>query len=212
MALTLTQEKGLIFRITHRDNVPWILDNGMHARNGSKLDPQYRNIGNVDLISKRSRRRVEVPPDGTLNDYVPFYFTPYSIMMYNIRTGYGVTQVPNDEIVIFVSSISHVSVSGCQFIFTNQHAYPPMAEYFTDLAQLDQIDWPLLQSRNFKHDPDDPGKKERYQAETLIWKHVPLGALQGVCCYSSTVQQQIETEIERRALTFKVGVQPSWYF
>lgn len=212
MALTLTQEEGLIFRITHRDNVPWILENGMHARNGERFDPNYRNIGNVDLIDKRSRRRVDVPPGGTLSDYVPFYFTPYSIMMYNIKTGYGVKQVPNEDIVIFVSSLPHVVAQGLRFVFTNQHAYPPMADYFADLSQLDEIDWPLLQSRNFSHDPDDPGKKERYQAEALIWKHVPLTALRGVCCYTPSVERQLKAEIERRALSFKVGVQQSWYF
>jgi hypothetical protein len=212
MALTLTQEKALIFRITHRDNVPWILDNGMHARNGEKSDPNYRNIGNVDLIDKRSRRPVVVPPGGTLSDYVPFYFTPYSIMMFNIHTGYGVKQVPNEDIVIFVSSLPRVAARGIQFVFTNQHAYPPMAEYFTDLAQLDRIDWPLLQSKNFKHDPDDPGKKERYQAEALLWKHVPLEALQGVCCYTAAVEQQVQAEIEQRELSFRVGVQQGWYF
>ncbi len=212
MSLILTQEKGLIFRITHLDNVSWILDNGMHARNGDKFDPNYRNIGNVDLIDKRSRRLVDLPPGGTLNDYVPFYFTPYSIMMYNIRTGYGIKQVPNDQILIFVSSLPYVAALGREFVFTNQHAYPPMADYFTDLARLDQIDWPLLQSRDFKHDPDDPGKKERYQAKALIWKHVPLEALQGVCCYTQVVAQQIKAEVERRGLAFKVGVQPSWYF
>jgi hypothetical protein len=212
MALTLTQEKGLIFRITHRDNVPWILDNGMHARNGRKFDLNCRNIGNVDLIDKRSRRAVAVPPGGTLSDYVPFYFTPYSIMMYNIRTGYGVKQVANEEIVIFVSSLPHIVEQGIPFLFTNQHAYPPMADYFTDLARLDEIDWPLLQSRNFQHDPDDPGKKERYQAEALIWKRVPLTALKGVCCYTNAVEQQVKLEVQRRSLTFNVGVQPSWYF
>jgi ssDNA thymidine ADP-ribosyltransferase DarT-like protein len=212
MALTLTQEKGLIFRITHRDNVPWILDNGMHAGNGEKFDPNYRNIGNVDLIDKRSRRVVAVPPGGTLCDYVPFYFTPYSIMMYNIRTGYGVKQVPNEEIVIFVSSLPHLAAQGIQFVFTNQHAYPPMADYFTDLAHLDKIDWPLLQGRDFRHDPDDPGKKERYQAEALVWKHVPLAGLQGVCCYTNTAERHVQAEIELRGLSFKVGVQQGWYF
>jgi hypothetical protein len=149
---------------------------------------------------------------GTLSDYVPFYFTPFSIMMYNIKTGYGVKQVPNDDIVIFVSSLPHIAEQGIEFVFANQHAYPLMADYFTDLVRLDQIDWPLLQNRNFKHNPDDPGKKERYQAEALIWKYVPLEALQGVCCYTAVVEQQIRSEIERRHLTFKVGVQPSWYF
>jgi len=133
-------------------------------------------------------------------------------MMFNIKTGYGVKQVPNDEIVIFVSSLPHVASRGVPFVFTDQHAYPPMADYFTDLAELDRIDWSLLQSRNFKHDPDDPGKKERYQAEALIWKHVPLEALQGVCCYTPAVEQQIENEIESRGLSFKVAVRQSWYF
>ena len=78
MALALTQKNGLIFRITHRDNVPWILENGMHARNGARFDAWCRNIGNIDLIDKRLRRAVPVPPGGTLSDYVPFYFTPRS--------------------------------------------------------------------------------------------------------------------------------------
>jgi len=59
--------------------------------NGTLYDPNYRNIGNPDLIDKRSRRVVPIPPGGTLSDYVPFYFTPFSMMMYNIKTGYGVS-------------------------------------------------------------------------------------------------------------------------
>ena len=212
MALLLNKDKGLIFRITHRDNVPWILDNGMHAAHGAKRDPNYRNIGNVDLIDKRSRRNVCVSPGGTLSDYVPFYFTPYSIMMFNIKTGYNVKHVPNEEIVIFVTSLPFLEAQGVQFIFTDQHAYPPTAEYFTELHQLDRIDWPTLQSRSFKHDPDDPAKKERYQAEALVWKHVPLAALQGVCCYNAIVQRQIAAQIGIRNLTFKAAVQRNWYF
>ena len=38
----------------------------------------------------------------------------------------------------------------------------------------------LLQSRDFKHDPDDPGKKERYQHEPkshlTIWFIIPSWA------------------------------------
>ncbi|MDA0207402.1 MAG: DarT ssDNA thymidine ADP-ribosyltransferase family protein [Acidobacteria bacterium] len=96
MGLPLTQTEGRIFRVSHRDNVPWILDNGMHARDGAEFDPNHRNIGNVDLIDKRSRRAVPVPPGSTLSSYVPFYFTPYSIMMYNIHTGYGPKSVGKD--------------------------------------------------------------------------------------------------------------------
>jgi hypothetical protein len=190
---------------------------GVDINSGKGTDLPDRTHGQCaldtrDARSKRAKRLVGVPPGGTLSDYVPFYFTPYSIVMYNIKTGYGVKQVPNEDIVIFVSSLPHVEAQGVRFVFTNQHAYPPMADYFTDLAELDQIDWPLLRSRDFEHDPDDPGKKERYQAEALIWKHVPLQALRGVCCYTPAVEQQVKAEIERRALSFQVGVQRSWYF
>ena len=90
MAPPLNSEKALIFRVAHRDNLPFILKNGLYAPGGHVLDPTYRNIGNVDLIGKRTRRVVPCGPGGTLTDYVPFYFTPYSIMLLNIHTGYNV--------------------------------------------------------------------------------------------------------------------------
>src|SRR2546422_9127894 len=146
----ITPERALIFRITHLSNVPWILDHGMHCRNSPKFDPEFRSIGSPDLISRRSHRVVPIPPGGTLSDYVPFYFTPYSIMLYNIKTGYGgVAQVPNAEIVILVSSLRKVVELGLAFVFTNQHAYPQAAEYFNTLDDLGRVDWPLLQARNF---------------------------------------------------------------
>jgi hypothetical protein len=211
--MSLSPTKALIFRIVHRDNLPWILDNGVHARSGEMFDPNYRNIGNPDLIDKRSQRVVEVGPGGTLSDYVPFYFTPFSPMMYNIRTGYGgIPQVPNEEIVILVSSLFKISELDIPFVFTDRHAYTRMANYFTDLEHLDKVDWALLNRRDFKHDPDDPGKKERYQAEALIWKCVPLAALIGIGSYTDTVKLWIEEQLSQRGLAVKATVQANWYF
>ena len=213
MALELSAEKALIFRIVHRDNLSWILDHGLHACNGTVSDPNYRNIGNVELIGKRARRTVPVPPGGTLSDYVPFYFSPYSIMMFNVKTGYGgVQKVANQDLLIFVSSLPLIASQGISFVFTNQHAYPPMAEYFASLDQLDRVDWPLLQSRDFQQDPEDPAKKERYQAEALIYQHVPLEALLGVCCYTEVVARELKAKTTQRRLVLKCAAQPSWYF
>lgn len=77
---SLSPEKALVFRITHRENVPWILDNGLHCSIFNFQDPHFVTIGSADIISKRSRRLVHLPPGGTLADYVPFYFTPLSMM------------------------------------------------------------------------------------------------------------------------------------
>jgi hypothetical protein len=74
----LSPQKALIFRITHRDNIPWVLENGVHCRNSNRLDPNFVSIGNESLIHDRQQVVVPIAPGGTLSDYVPFYFTPYS--------------------------------------------------------------------------------------------------------------------------------------
>jgi hypothetical protein len=58
---------------------------------------------------------------------------------------------------------------------------------------------PTLENRrDFRHDPDDPGKKERYQAEALIWKHLPIEGLLGICSHSDAVDQGIKQELAKR--------------
>ena len=101
----ISRENAFIFRITHIENVPWLLENGIHCSNSDQRDPNFHPIGNPDLIDKRTRRVVPVPPGGTLSDYVPFYFTHHSPMLYNIKTGYnGIMMTPMSEIVILVTS------------------------------------------------------------------------------------------------------------
>ena len=77
MANNLTAEKALIFRITHINNVQWILRNGLRCKNSDVQDPNFVRIGNLELIQRRTARNVPVPPGGTLSDYIPFYFTPF---------------------------------------------------------------------------------------------------------------------------------------
>lgn len=86
-------------------------------------------------------------------------------MMYNIHTGYrGISKVPNEEIVILVTSLRRIAEQGQPFVYTNQHAYLVTAEYFSSLDDMHRVDWPLLKRKDFKHAPEDPGKKERYFA------------------------------------------------
>lgn len=41
----LNLDKALIFRITHRENVTWILRNGIACRGGVRQDPNFRLLG-----------------------------------------------------------------------------------------------------------------------------------------------------------------------
>lgn len=209
----LNPQKALLWRIVHRDGLPWILDNGVHSRNSQMQDPHYVNIGNAELIDKRAHRVVPIGPRGTLSDYVPFYFTPFSPMMYNIKTGYGgITRRSNEEIVILVSSLHRVRELGLRFVFTDRHAYPLLAQYFDDLDHLSKIEWQLLQRRDFQRDPDDPEKVERYQAEGLVHDHLPIAGLLGLVCYNKEMKQEIEGLVAQRGLALKVHALPGWYF
>lgn len=208
----LSPEKALIFRITHVTNVPWILANGLHCSNGALADPKYVQIGNPDLIARRAPRDVPVAPGGTLGDYIPFYFTPYSPMLLNIKTGYnGVTRRPMEEIAIVVSSLREVQKHPVGFVFTDRHAYLQAAEFYNDLERLDQIDWPILKVRDFKRNPEDPGKFERYQAEALIHRHLPIAAVLGVVCYRAEEQEQLQGTCDNLALQTRVLCKPDWY-
>ena len=209
----LNPEKALIWRIIHRDNLPWVLAHGLHCGNSALRAPNWVSIGNSELIDKRARHAVPVPPGGLLNDYIPFYFTPFSVMMRNIRSGRGgVQQRSNDEIVILVSSLHHITKKGLPFLFTNMHAYYRWASYYDDLAHLDQVDWPLLQARDFRRDENDPVKFERYQAEALIHKHCPVSGLIGIVCHSETGKMTAQSQIDANGLNLPIYVRPDWYF
>ncbi len=208
----LTPEKALIFRIVHIGNVPWMLAHGLHCRNSQVCDPGYIEIGNPDLISKRAHRVVPIAPGGTLSDYVPFYFTPCTPMLLNIKTGYnGMKQTPMRDIVILVSSLHRLRELGVQFVFTDRHAYLTAAVFSDDLADLGNVDWKILQARDFKRDPNDLGKMERYQAETLVYQEAQLDVLLGLICYNPQQEAHLNGLVNVAGLNTKVLVRPGWY-
>ncbi len=209
----LNPDKALIWRIVHRDNIPWILDNGLHSGNSGIQSSDWVHIGNPELTEKRAAHPVTVGPGGYLNDYVPFYFTPFSPMMKNIHSGYGgIKRRSNKEIVILVSSLHEVKAMGLPFVFTDGHAYYDWSNFYTDLADLSKIDWPILQARDFKRDPNDPAKFERYQAEALIHSHCPIQALKGMVCYTDETKVQLDAWLRERNLNMSVIAREGWYF
>jgi len=133
-------------------------------------------------------------------------------MMKNIHSSRGVQQRKNEEILILVSNLHHLHSLGLPFVFTNAHAFPDWTNYYDDIAQLSEIDWQLLQRRDFKRDPEDPKKMERYQAEALIFEHLPIQGILGIVCYTEALKQSIESQVKARALTLPVYARTKWYF
>lgn len=203
----------LIFRITHHRNLPWILEHGVHCRTSPGQDPNFVNIGNMDLIDHRATRPVPCAPVGFLNDYVPFYFWTHSVMLFQIHKGSvdGVN-VRQGEIIYLISSIERLAELGIPFLFTDGHAYPSNTTYFTDAAELTKLDWGTIKSKDFKKRLDDPDRSRRYQAECLVHRCLPVKALLGVACKDETGLTSIQQEIAMRNIPLKAGTRPTWYF
>jgi hypothetical protein len=210
----LTAERARIFRITHIGNIEWILNNGLHCNNSPTKDPNFVQIGNPDLINKRAARVVPAPTGGTLDDYIPFYFTPFSPMLYNIKTGWnGIQKRPMREIVILTSTLHDLALNNVGFTFTDRHAYLQLARFSSQLAELAAwIDWKILRARDFARDPNDPGKFERYQAEALALGHVPLPALNGVVCHGAEEEAHLRDLVQNAGVEFSVAARPNWFF
>lgn len=209
----LNKDNGYIWRIVHKDNLPWHLDNGIHCKNSAIFNPHFKEIGNAELIQRRASRVIPIAPGGTLADYVPFYFTPFSPMMYNIYTGRGgVSKQQNSDILILVSSLPHLLKQQIPFIFTDRHAYTQLARYFNDIAHIGEIDWHLLQTRNFSKNGSDPEQFERYQAEALVHRLMPINALRAVICYTDAVKEQVQKQINAHDVSLPVYARKGWYF
>jgi len=172
------------------------------------------DIGNPDLIEKRHHHQLSQAPGGVLSDYVPFYFTPLSMMAFNIHTGHnGIRKRDGSEIVILVSSLHRLKKDGVQFLFSDRHASTVGAQFTSDLGSLPNwIDWNILQRRDFSRDNDDIGKTDRYQAEALVYRHLPVGSWAGIACYDDGEKVRIERLAGERGLELKIIAKKGWYF
>lgn len=209
MSKDLCSEKALIFRIIHKDNLDSVLVNGCMSRIAAQQQAGYTEIGNLELIAKRNTREVPLDPFGTLSNYVPFYFTPYSPMLYNIKTGYSVPQQQMSDILVLVSSLYKLQEMALPFVFTDRHAYLRTAQFSNNLSNLDWIVWDVLQRRDFSR--SDTDRFEKYQAEALVHNIAPINSLLGIVCYNDDVKGMVELKAEQYGADIKVVSQPKWY-
>jgi len=208
----LSLDRALIFRITHHANIPWILAHGLHCRNSAIFDPNFTEIGRPEIIDRRKTRRVDIPPGGTLSDYVPFYFSSKTPMLLNIKTGWqGLQQRNMSDIVILWTSLHDLAAVGIPFVYSDRTATLITAEFSVDLGRLGNLPWDLWKTDNFRRDDSRPDKIERYLAEALVHRSVPLDGLKGIVCYSDDRKAELEEMINEAGFAIPVHRRQGWY-
>lgn len=204
-----------IFHITAIENLRRILEAGeLRAKRAlDQEDTGYTNIAHQTIQDRRAHTPVPCGPRGVLHDYVPFYFGPRSPMLFTISRG-NVEGFDGGQrsIVHLVSTVQSVQAAGLGFVFTDGHGIMAITDFYDDPAQLDEVDWPLMNSRYWFDTDDDLDRKRRRQAEFLVHQRFPVNLVQGIGVINQQKKEETEALLAEFGLAIPVAASPGWYY
>lgn len=202
-----------LFRITHLNNLPFILKNGLHCPESIIQDPDFVSIGFPTLVDYRKDRIVPVAPGGTLSAYIPFYFWYRSPMLYVIHKGNDpeVIQTPQEEIIYLVTDIDTLNSLGCKYVFTDRHAKLDYAKFYQSPADLKRLNWEFIKTDEWGRQFGSE-QKEMKQAEFLVYQYVPSKAILGIAVLDAKAQELVYQHLKKNGTEIPVKIKPKFYF
>lgn len=204
-----------LYHITHLHNLAMIIARGGLCCQATTDSEQLTrvSIGYQDLKDRRARRQVPVAPGGVLTDYVPWYFAPRSPMLFVINkgrvAGYNEGQNP---VIYLVTSTERVRDAGLPFVFTDGHAYMQFSEFYTDLGQLNNVDFPLMGEKYWNDTPTDNDRERRRSAEFLIHHQAPWSLIGAIGVINQEVADQVTALLPSGSIELRVIVRREWYY
>lgn len=203
-----------LYRILHIDNLDYIIKIGkLTCHNHPEKDPNYIGIGDETLIKSRSNRSIKLEPFGNFSDYVSFYFTNRSPMLYVIKKGKeNVIKREMSDIIYLVTKYDIIKNSGLKYVYFNGHAYQEISDCYNDDSGLETIDWDVINDRIWRNTDDDSDRQRRKQAEFLVYKEISLNYIIGIGVYNSNIKEEIDVKIKKNNLNLKCKVKHDWYY
>ncbi|MEE8431095.1 MAG: DUF4433 domain-containing protein [Candidatus Desulfatibia sp.] len=206
-----------IFRIIHIDNLHVCLQRkGLYAPNLTPKDElTYRNIHNTDIQLERKSRDLPCGPKGVIHDYVPFYFGYRSPMLLQLKTGRVENYSEGQEPIIYlVSTVQAVIDAEANFIFSDGHGIAAYTTWYYAIADLDKVDWDIVNQRYWADSIDDGDRQRRKQAEFLVHKFCNWEIIKEIGVINARVKSKVEEIIGGFPddLNRTVRIQPTWYY
>lgn len=198
-----------IYRMTHIENIPHIFEHGITHRQSPNANPHYKPIGDSSIISKRDM--LPAIHGKKLGDYIPFYFSNRTPMLFTIQRGYnGVPQTLATNIVYCVCSVADIVYAGLNFIFTDGHAVDGITKFYTKSAiqHINSIVDFLAVNEKFWNDKD-VDLKRRKQAEFLVEDDIPNHLIEKYIVYDVQAAQKL---IKFGIPPQKIDINSSYYF
>lgn len=187
-----------IYRMTHIENIPHILQYGITHHHSPNANSHYRSIGDRSLIDFRANKEINIGSECiVLGDYIPFYFGIRMPMLYVIQ--HGGNCVPQatkaEEIVYVVVSLAQIiEDEKITYYFTDGHATDSFTNFYTrqDISHLqEKLDIQAITSRIWSGENIDRDLKRRKQAEFLVKNDIPPEYIIGYVCYNQSSKERM---------------------
>ena len=211
-----------IYHMIHVDRLASVI-----AEGGLLCDAIIRRRGapgtTIGLNTIKQRRLDELilsnHPKLHVGDCVPFYFCPRSIMLYKIwkandpeleyKGGQGAIvhlQADLRQAVSWANSNSH------RWAFTSSNAGSYYFRDYSDLNQLDKINWEAVHADRWSGPDVDPALKEGKQAEFLIEGSFSWELVSRIGIRSQNIYANVQNALQRAHHRPTVEVKPDWYY
>lgn len=203
-----------VYRIVHIQNLSHILKNGLFSKNNAPPNRYYVNIGNKEIIDERDKRTVPCFPGTVVNDYVPFYFSVRTPMLFNIHTGRVMPAIQQEDIIYLCCKFNTLATENFQWCFTDGNAAKIITQFTNNIKDIHSLDWKSIKTKDFRNNNDD-GDTDRVRkkhAEFLVKGHVPSEYIKAIVVLNDNKLQEVEKILTQFCLKFSIYVNPKGEF
>lgn len=184
--------KKYLFRMTHIENIPHIVLNGITHSKSANANPDFIPIGDGSLIATRN---IFLLNNGKrLGEYIPFYFGVRTPMLYVVQNGFNlVDPTPAENIVYCVCSVQKIIDLQLDFVFTDGHAVDGFSSQFTvdDIQNINTIlDKNAIKAKYWR-DENDLDLKRKKEAELLVLGDITSDAILGYIVYNENAKIKV---------------------
>jgi hypothetical protein len=206
-----------IYHIVHVDRLASIIADGclwcdavMVRRSGAGT-----TIGMNGIKQRRLSLPIDCHPGDHVGDYVPFYFCPRSIMLYVIHCAnhpeltYRGGQGPIVHLECNLGNVvAWAEANHRRWAFALSNAGAVYTQFRSNLAQLDEVNWPAVAATDFRSSDVKEGK----QAEFLVQESFAWSLVERVGVLSREVAQQAANTMREAAHRPTVEICRDWYY
>lgn len=197
--------RGLYY-ITHIDNLPSILKNGILSHN--EIEKQgiknYTPIYNKEVINRR--KSIKTPDGKTLWDYANLYLQPRNPMLFVVKQ-----EFIKDEISV-LSCYRDDSKQIPDAFVTDGNAASDQTEFFP-ISELDKVIGNKLKDvYGLEYWNEQNGTKRRMMAEVLIPTKYDSNEIHSILVPTQKVKEKVEKLIPKSFGEIKVIIEPLTFF